>query len=43
MINKFSRVFQARVQPNGNFGIGTATPGVKLDVNGAVQGTSVGM
>merc|ERR1711865_336019 len=31
---------KARVHSDGNFGIGTATPGVKLDVNGGVQGTS---
>jgi hypothetical protein len=27
--------------PNGNFGIGTATPGVKLDVAGEIRGTIV--
>lgn len=45
--NNFSHVFDhsgselLRISPSGNVGIGTATPGQKLEVNGTVMATSL--
>jgi hypothetical protein len=35
-----SNTERARIDSSGNFGIGTASPGVKLDVAGTIRGTS---